>query len=169
SRLIAVRRDDLVIVNTYVPQGRAVETDYFRYKLEWFSRLKKYFAALQKKSLSVIWVGDFNVAPLPIDVHNPKRLLGSVGYHPDEHKALASVAELGFTDIFRKHVPGPGQYTFWDYRAKDALAKGLGWRVDHIWALGPIAEKSRRAWIDTAPRTWERPSDHTVIAAEFER
>jgi len=144
------------------------DSERFQYKLEWFRRLKKYFADLVREEKSVIWLGDFNVAPDPIDVYDPKRLLGSVAYHPDEHKVLALVKELGFVDIFRKHVPEPNQYSFWDFRIKGALDKGLGWRVDHIWALGSVAARSKRAWIDIQPRTWERPSDHTLICAEFD-
>ena len=115
----------------------------------------------------LVWLGDFNVAPEPIDVHDPKRLLGHVGFHPDEHRALAAVKAWGFVDIFRKHRPEPGNYSFWDYRVRDSVARGLGWRVDHILATGPMAGASVRAWIDREPRTWERPSDHTPVAAEF--
>ena len=100
-------------------------------------------------------------------MHNPKRLLGSVGYHPDEHAALAKVKSSGFTDIFRKHCPDEGQYTFWDYRVKENVVRGLGWRVDHIWANEAGAQNSKRAWIDKEPRLWEKPSDHTPIVAEF--
>jgi exodeoxyribonuclease-3 len=100
-------------------------------------------------------------------VHNPKRLLGNVGYHPDEHAALAKVKSSGFTDVFRKHCTDDGNYTFWDYRVKDGVARGLGWRVDHIWANQAAAESSMRSWIDREPRLWEKPSDHTPILAEF--
>ncbi len=62
----------------------------------------------------------------------------------------------------------PAQYTFWDYRAKDGVNRGTGWRVDHIWATRPLAERSTRAWIDMEPRLKERPSDHTFIVAEFD-
>ena len=76
--------------------------------------------------------------------------------------------DWGFVDLFRKHCDQPCLFTFWDYRVKDGVAKGLGWRVDHIWAMGPVASQSKRAWIDRAPRGWEKPSDHTVICAEFD-
>ncbi|RLE30682.1 exodeoxyribonuclease III, partial [Candidatus Acetothermia bacterium] len=44
---------------------------------------------------------------------------------------------------------------------------GLGWRVDHIWATRPLAERSVDAWIDREARRAKRPSDHTFLAAEF--
>lgn len=167
TRLIAIKAGKVNIINTYIPQGVAPDSEKFQYKLQWFERIRGFFDSRYKKSDILIWCGDFNVAPEPIDVHNPKRLLGSVGYHPDEHKALAAVKEWGFTDVFRKHMPDGGNYTFWDYRVKDGVSKGLGWRVDHIWGTAKAAEKSVKAWIDVEPRLWEKPSDHTPILAEF--
>jgi exodeoxyribonuclease-3 len=65
-------------------------------------------------------------------------------------------------------VPDGGHYTFWDYRIRNALARGIGWRVDHIWATEPMARQCRRAWIDVELRRSERPSDHAPILTEFE-
>jgi len=108
------------------------------------------------------------VAPEPIDVHDPKRLLGHVCFHPEVHKALRDVMAWGFVDVFRKHCPDPQQYTFWDYRVRDAVERGLGWRVDHVMATQPLAERSIRAYIDIAPRLRPKPSDHTFVVAEFD-
>ncbi len=167
TRLIAVRVMGVDIVNTYVPQGTSPDSDRFQYKLQWFGRLLDYFSRRFMPGGRLVWLGDFNVAPEPIDVHDPKRLLGHVGYHPDEHRALAAVKSWGFVDIFRKHHPEAGHYTFWDYRVRDSVARGLGWRVDHIWATGAMAALSVDASIDREPRTWEKPSDHTPLVAEF--
>lgn len=167
TRLLAVKIGKLNVVNTYIPQGVSPDSEKFRYKLEWFRRLGSFFDARFKKDDMVLWLGDFNVAPEPIDVHNPKRLLGSVGYHPDEHRELALVREWGFVDLYRKLNPDGGNYTFWDYRVKDGVAKGLGWRVDHIWGTAPVEKKLVRSWIDVAPRLMEKPSDHTPILAEI--
>lgn len=167
SRLIAVKAGPVNIVNTYVPQGTSPDSEKFQYKLNWFARLEDFFGTRYNHKKPLLWLGDFNVAPEPFDVHNPKRLLGSVGYHPDEHAALARVKAGGFIDIFRKHCSDDGNYTFWDYRVKDGVSKGLGWRVDHIWGNAAAAEKSVRSWIDREPRLWEKPSDHTPILAEF--
>ena len=167
TRLIAVRVMGVDIVNTYVPQGTSPDSDRFQYKLQWFGRLLDYFSRRFTAGDRLVWLGDFNVAPEPIDVHDPKRLLGHVGYHPDEHRALAAVKSWGFVDIFRKHHPEAGHYTFWDYRVRDSVARGLGWRVDHIWATGAMAALSVDASIDREPRTWEKPSDHTPLVAEF--
>ena len=92
-----------------------------------------------------------------------------VDFHPLAREALEQVRQWGFVDIFRKHHPDePGQYTFWDYRVRGALERGLGWRVDHIWATEPLAQKSKRAWVDLEARKAKQPSDHTFLAAEFD-
>jgi len=167
TRLISIRVANMHVVNTYVPQGTSPDSDRFQYKLAFFERIRAYFEGRFRPDDRIIWVGDFNVAPEPIDVHDPKRLLGHVGYHPEEHRALARVKAWGFTDIFRLHRPEAGQYTFWDYRVRDAVSRGLGWRVDHIWGTEPMAKLSTEAWIDRDVRLWERPSDHAPMAAVF--
>lgn len=167
-RMITAYIHEMPIVNTYVPQGTAPDSERFQYKLRWFQRLGGYFSERFQPREPLLWVGDFNVAPEPIDVYDPEGLLGSICFHPEEHKALASVKAWGFTDVFRMHNPGEKAYTFWDYRVPHAFRRGLGWRVDHIWATTCLAEKSRRSWIDVAPRQLPRPSDHTFIVAEFD-
>jgi exodeoxyribonuclease-3 len=167
-RLITVQLGDIRIVNTYIPQGQDPASDVFQYKLRWFSRLRDFFESRFSPDRPFIWAGDFNVAPKPIDVHDPKGLLGSVGYHPDEHRALASVMDWGFVDVYRKHKPDDPTHTFWDYRIPNGVKRGLGWRVDHICATQPLAAVSIDAWIDIKPRLQKRPSDHTFIVAEFD-
>ncbi len=168
SRLITVRTAGIVIVNTYVPQGTDPASERFRYKLEWFGRLRKFFEERFRKDEPLVWAGDFNVAPEPIDVYDPVKLRGQIGFHPDEQAALAGVKEWGFVDVFRRHRKEAGQFSFWDYRMRDGVRKNLGWRVDHIWATEVMAERSINSYIDITPRLWERPSDHAVLAAEFE-
>lgn len=167
SRLIAAQVNGLSIVNTYIPQGTDPSSEKFIYKLQWFERILKFFNEKFNRDEPLLWLGDFNVAPEPLDVYNPEKLSGSIGFHPDEHRALGKIKEWGFVDIFRKYHPEGGHYTFWDYRVRDAVKNGMGWRVDHIWASRPAAERSLDSFIDINPRLWEKPSDHTCIAAIF--
>lgn len=170
DRLIIATYDDLTIINTYVPQGQETESPQFAYKLEWFARLRKYLQTHFQPQDKIIWCGDFNVAPENIDVHDPKRILGHVCFNPEVWKAYEDVKSWGFTDIFRKHHPGvAGQYTFFDYRIKDSVKRKLGWRVDHILATKSLALRSESCTIDLATRLAEKPSDHLVIYAKWER
>jgi exodeoxyribonuclease-3 len=166
-RMITATIHKIPVVNTYVPQGYHPLAKQFREKLEWFHMLYDYFDRNFSADEPLLWLGDFNVAPEPVDVHDPEKLLGQVGFHPDEHEALKRFSAWGFSDVFRMHCQDPEQYTFWDYRAKNALARKKGWRIDHIWATKPLSQKSVNAWIDIQPRLKEKPSDHTPVVAEF--
>ncbi|HOF04988.1 MAG TPA: exodeoxyribonuclease III [Syntrophales bacterium] len=168
DRLLRVDFPDFSVVNTYVPQGRERETPHFAYKLAWFDRLRAYFSRNFTPGQPLIWCGDLNVAPEDIDVHDPQRLRGHVCFTPEVWEAFDRVKAWGFIDVFRRHHPGEaGQYTFFDYRVPRAVERQLGWRVDHILATAPLAERSRQCRIDMAPRRAEKPSDHTVVLAEF--
>ena len=167
-RLVRVEINGVVIVNTYIPQGYLRESEKFDYKLKWFKRLRRYFDKNFKPSEPVLWVGDFNVAPEPIDVYDPEGLSGHVCFCHEVTDALNEVMQWGFVDVFRKHCSKPGQYTFWDYRMRGSFKRNLGWRLDHIMATRPLAKKSTNCYIDKEPRFAERPSDHTPIVAEFD-
>jgi exodeoxyribonuclease-3 len=168
ARLIQLRVLGIPLLNTYVPHGTAPDSEQFQYKLKWLLRLRAFLERHFRPEEPLIWVGDFNVAPEARDVYDPQGLKGSIGFHPEEHRALEEVRKWGLMDVFRLHVTEGGNYTFWDYRLRNAVARGMGWRVDHIWATETMARRSKRAWIDLEPRRSERPSDHTPIVAEFE-
>ena len=167
ARLIKAEINGIVIINTYVPQGYLPESEKFEYKLNWFDRLHRYFKKNFKPTDPVLWMGDFNIAPQPIDVYDPGALLGHVCFHPEVHKALDKVLKWGFVDVFRLHCSEAGQYTFWDYRLPNSFKRNLGWRLDHIMATKPLAANSTACYIDKEPRTADRPSDHTLLVAEF--
>ncbi len=167
-RLLRAVIAGIPVVNTYIPQGRALDSEQFAYKLAWLARLGDFFARHYAPDQPLLWMGDFNVAPEAIDIHDPKGLALHVAFHPDVRAALERVRRWGFVDVFRRHHPDePGQYTYWDYRAVGAVDRNIGWRVDHVWATAPLAGRSVRAWIDVAARRAERPSDHTFLVAEF--
>ncbi|MFP4394684.1 MAG: exodeoxyribonuclease III [Anaerolineales bacterium] len=169
SRLLRATYGDVHIVNTYAPQGRSPDSEHFAYKLQWFGRLRALFERCYSPDDLLVWVGDFNVATEDIDVHDPDGLRGHVDFHPEAQAALEDVRAWGFVDVFRQHHPDePEQFTYWDYRARNPIERGVGWRVDHIWATEPLAATSTAAWIDVAARRAERPSDHTFLTAEFE-
>jgi exodeoxyribonuclease-3 len=170
ARLIRAEIDGIAVVNTYVPQGRDVESPHFQYKLEWLARLEAFFRQHYSPTRPVLWMGDLNVAPEPIDVYDPKRLANHVDFHPDARAALERVCAWGLVDVFRRfHADEPEQYTYWDYRARNPVEKKVGWRIDHIMATEPLAARAVGSWIDVQARLAERPSDHTFLVAEFSR
>ncbi len=168
ARLIRGRLGPLHLVNTYVPQGYEVDSDRWRYKLEWFERLKQLFEREYSPDDLVLWVGDLNVAPEDRDVYDPERLRGAVCFHPEEQAALRRVMEWGFEDVFRRFCDEPKQFSFFDYRLPKAVERGLGWRLDHVLATAPLARKAAACYIDLEPRRLPKPSDHTPVVAEFD-
>ncbi|MBN2468347.1 MAG: exodeoxyribonuclease III [Deltaproteobacteria bacterium] len=168
ARLMRGTLRNIPIVNAYVPQGVSPDSEKFQFKLDWFRRIRDYFSEYFDPRKPLLWVGDFNVAVEDRDVYDPQALYGSIGFHPDEQRALAEVKKWGFVDVFRKHNAHGGIYTFWDYRVPGAVKRGIGWRIDHIWATECLAEKSVRALVDVSPRLFSKPSDHTFVVAEFD-
>lgn len=166
ARIISGELDGVTILNTYVPNGTAVGTDKWEYKLRWLSRVRGLIGDFLPGDL--IWLGDINIAPTPNDVYNSPRFLGGVGHHPLEFKLLADIVDLGLTDCFRKFTSGPGHYTYWDFVILTSVAKNFGWRIDHIYASQSMADRCFKCEIDKAPRSMDKPSDHTPVWAEFE-
>ncbi|MBI2438370.1 MAG: exodeoxyribonuclease III [Lentisphaerae bacterium] len=167
TRLVAAQFGAIQVVNTYVPQGRSIEHEMYQYKLQWFERLEKWFNRHFTPKELLVWVGDLNVAPEAIDIHNAAEQENHVCYHKDVRAAFARTLAWGFVDVFRKYHPEGGQYTFFDYRTFNAVKRNMGWRVDHILATAPLADKSLASYIDLAPRLKPQASDHTVLVAEF--
>jgi exodeoxyribonuclease-3 len=167
ARLIRVTYQGVPIINTYIPQGYLIDSPKYQYKLEWFTRLRRYFDKHLSPKKPAIWCGDMNVAPRPIDVHSPEKHLKHVCYHEDVRKAYAETVAWGFVDVFLKLYPDRQQYTFWDYRQPSSLDANKGWRIDHILATPPLAEKVAEVAVDLEPRRAKDPSDHTFLWAEF--
>ncbi len=169
DRLIAAALAGIGIINAYVPQGFKMQNPQFAYKLEWFKRFEAYLSRHFSSKKPLILCGDLNVAREEIDVHNPKRILGHVDFNPQVWEDFDRIKAWGLVDVFRKHHPGePNQYTFFDYRVPGTVERGLGWRVDHILATPVLAKKSIDCSIDMKPRLAEKPSDHTILHAEFD-
>ena len=168
TRLAHLRLNGIDVVNTYVPQGQALDSEKFAFKLEWLARLRKYFdARFLPERDNVLWVGDINVAPLPMDVHDSKLVWPHVCHCQEVIDAFAAVVDWGFVDIFRKYLPDPGTFTFWDYRQRSAYERNRGWRIDHVLAGAKLAAAATGCAVDKEPRAMERPSDHTFVFADF--
>lgn len=167
TRVIAGLFGDLWVLNTYVPQGKSIDHQDYLVKQEFLTRTGAMINRLRASGKEVLWVGDLNVAPTEIDVTNPKTKKNHVCYH-SAIRDLFQKVRLDMVDVFRKHRPGPGEYTFFDYRVKDSLERNIGWRIDHVLATPALAEKSKDSWVDRNPRSWDRPSDHTALLAVFD-
>jgi exodeoxyribonuclease-3 len=165
-RIIQVLVDGIRIMNTYAPQGSSIASEKYSYKLAWFAQLRKFFDTQLNLGNPIVWLGDLNVAPEPIDVYHPEKRINDPDFHIDARNAYKHAVAWGFTDVFRQLHPGRIQYTYWDY-FRDALKNNLGWRIDHILATPSLAAQCTAADVDLEPRLAEGASDHTVMWADF--
>lgn len=165
-RIIQTVVAGIPIINTYVPQGYSITSDKYVYKLAWFRRLRRYFETALYPEQPAIWLGDLNIAPEPIDVYHPDKRVNDPDFHIDARNAYKETASWGFIDTFRKLHPDAVQYTYWDY-FRNSFERNYGWRIDHIMATAPLAERCVRAEVDMSVRALKSTSDHTVVWAEF--
>jgi exodeoxyribonuclease III len=167
ARLLSVEINGIRIVNVYIPNGQAVGSEKYQFKLEWIGRLRRFFDESYDCRTPVLLCGDFNVAPEDRDVHDPRLWQNRILCSEAERAALQNVKDWGFTDAFRRHTEEGGHYSWWDYRA-GGFRRNLGLRIDHIWVSAPLAARNQGTVIDKEPRGWERPSDHAPVIAEFD-
>lgn len=154
------------ILNLYVPNGESVGSEKYQYKLNWLHKLDLFLKHELTQHKQVLVMGDFNIAPADIDVHNPKRWVGHVLCSDKERQAFQDMLAVGLKDCFRALSPEDKAYSWWDYRL-NAFKRNWGLRIDHILASTDLASHCKHCYIDLEPRTWERPSDHTPVVAEF--
>jgi exodeoxyribonuclease III len=166
KRVITGVLDGVRIVNLYVPNGSAVGSDKYAYKLRWLGLLRDYLTVLLGQHPDVLVCGDFNIALEDRDIHDPKGRDKEVMATDAERQALKAVLELGLADAFRKFNQEDGQFSWWDYRAA-AFRRNLGWRIDHHYLSPSLYERAKSCVIDKTPRTLEKPSDHAPVVVEL--
>lgn len=154
------------IVNLYVPNGSAVGSEKYAYKLQWLAILKEYLQVLLKSQPAICVCGDFNIALEAIDIHDKVNPENHIMASEPERQALRDILALGFADAFRKFTSEGGHYTWWDYRTA-AFRRNLGWRIDHHYLTPALYEQAKSCTIDVTPRKLPQPSDHTPIIVEF--
>ncbi|MFD0987516.1 exodeoxyribonuclease III [Methyloligella solikamskensis] len=154
------------IANLYLPNGNPADGPKYDYKLAWMDRLKARAAELLTYEEPMVMAGDYNVIPMPDDVYNPAAWVDDALFKPETRARFRSLLNLGLTDAFRACHDEAHQYTFWDYQA-GAWQKNRGLRIDHLLLSPQAADLLRSCEIDTAPRGWEKPSDHVPIWIEL--
>lgn len=167
KRVLAATIAGIRVICIYVPNGASVDSDKYEYKLQWFSQLLRYVQMTLQHHEKVVILGDYNIAPHDIDVHDPKVWQGQVLVSDKERACFQHLLELGLSDAFRVLNPDAAAYSWWDYRL-NAFKRNLGLRIDHILATKAVLNKAIGCEIDKTPRTWERPSDHTPVILRLE-
>lgn len=154
------------LVSAYFPNGQSPDSDKFVYKLGWLKALENWLKEELTQNSRLALLGDFNIAPSDIDVHDPSKWIGQNLVSPEERKAFHQLLELGLTDSFRMFEQAPKSFSWWDYRMM-GFRRNAGMRIDHILLSDALKEKCNSSIIDKEPRTWEQPSDHAPVVAEI--
>jgi len=167
KRVLAATYGHLRVICLYVPNGESVASDKYRYKLAWLEALSAWLAEEIARYPKLAVMGDFNIAPEPADVHDPKLWEGQVLFSEPERAALRRLNSLGLVDSFRLFAQPENAFTWWDYRM-NAFKRNRGLRIDHILLSPALAAICRSVRIDREMRALDRPSDHAPVIAELD-
>ena len=166
KRLISAEINGIKIINVYVPNGSSLESDKFEYKIKWLSCLASFLDEQEKKGELICLMGDFNVAPSHLDIHDPEKYEGGIMASELERSALNNVLKGRLIDSFRIFEKNSGHWSWWDYR-NNAYELNKGWRIDHIYICRELSSKLKSCVIDSTPRGNLRPSDHAPIMIDL--
>jgi len=171
ARVIAGTIRGIRVISAYFPNGKTVGSEHYAYKLQWMEKLRGYLEAASSPTKPLVLAGDFNVAPRDSDVASPDSWADSVLCHADVRAALQKMADWGLVDVFARHHPEGGVYSWWDYRML-AFPRNEGLRIDHIFATDVLAKHCTGARVDRderrAKKTETKASDHAPVLAEFD-
>jgi exodeoxyribonuclease-3 len=166
-RVLAVTIDGVRVVNLYVPNGQAVGSEKYDYKLAWLATLRDYLRDELSSHERLVVLGDFNIAPADEDVYDAEKWGDAILCSPLERKALGNLLDLGLTDVFRKFEQPEKAFSWWDYRAA-GFRRNAGLRIDLILTSDAMTSCCTASYVDKEPRAWDRPSDHAPVIAEFD-
>src|SRR5436190_14824009 len=88
ARVLAVTVDSLRIYSIYAPNGQAVGSPAYDYKLKWYGRLQKCLREKESSAQPLVVCGDFNVAPKDEDVYDPELWRGAIMCSDGERAAF---------------------------------------------------------------------------------
>jgi exodeoxyribonuclease-3 len=162
ARYVEATIGGLRVASVYVPNGTALGTDRFAYKLAFLARMRAHAARLLEQDECLVIGGDYNVAPRPIDVYDAKALDGTICYHPDERAALRGLLHLGLYDAYREYRPSGDEFSWWHYQGR-AFQAGQGLRIDHLLLSAAAIDRLQAAGIDARPRHAKAASDHAPV------
>jgi exodeoxyribonuclease-3 len=166
ARIVSAMCGGVRVSSVYVPNGRALDHEHYRYKLAWMDRLLHHLERTASAADDVVVLGDFNIAPTDDDVYDPAQFVGATHTSEPERAALQALEDWGLVDVFRRFRPEPGIYSWWDYRAGD-FHQGRGLRIDLILASASVVARSEWCVIDRNARKGKQPSDHAPVVLDL--
>jgi exodeoxyribonuclease-3 len=170
-RIVAATCGGVRVHSVYVPNGRSLDSDQYPIKLAWLARLREFLAASYAPDDPVAVCGDFNVAPVDADVYDPEKFVGTTHTSAAEREALGAILDWGLEDVFRRHHPEGGIFSWWDYRAGD-FHSGRGMRIDLVLLSKVLADTASASRVDRNARkkspAGNKPSDHAPVIVDID-
>ncbi|HRP74992.1 MAG TPA: exodeoxyribonuclease III [Rhodocyclaceae bacterium] len=164
KRIIAASIQDVRIICGYFPNGQAVGSEKFEYKLRWLAALTEWVRDELGSHERLVLTGDFNIAPEDRDAH--PEWSDEIHVSAPERAAFTHLTDLGLIDAFRLFDQPERSFSWWDYRMM-AFRRNFGLRIDHILVSAAMRAACTACTIDKAPRRLERPSDHAPVVLEL--
>jgi len=168
ARMVSAVCSGVRVVSLYAPNGRVVDSPFYRAKLTWYERLARWLRETVTPTDALVLGGDYNVAPADADVWDPAACHGGTHVSEPERRAFRTLCDWGLVDAYRAHCAEPGRYTWWDYRAGN-FHKNFGMRIDHLLVSKPVAARVVWAEIDREARKGKPlPSDHAPLVLDLD-
>jgi exodeoxyribonuclease III len=168
ARMLSAVCGGVRVVSLYAPNGRVLDSPFYRAKLAWYERRARWLAEARDPGEPMALGGDFNVAPTDVDVWDPVACHGGTHVSEPERLAFGKLCGWGLVDAYRLQRPEPGRYTWWDYRAGN-FHKNFGMRIDHLLVTKPLATRVVWVEIDREARKGKPiPSDHAPLAIDLD-
>lgn len=166
QRVLAADIMGIRVICAYIPNGQAVDSDKYHYKMRWLMALSAWLKTELTLHPKLMLLGDYNIAPEDRDCHDPAAWIGQVLVSPREREAFSTLQNLGLCDSFRLFEQAEKSFSWWDYRMM-GFRRNFGMRIDHILVSDALKSFCSAAYIDKTPRKLERPSDHTPVVLEL--
>jgi len=162
ARVIAGTVDGVRVIGAYIPNGQALDSDKFVYKMAWLDGLRAWLKDELARHDKLVLMGDFNIAPEDRDCYDPEAFVGQTHTSPQERAHFQALLDLGLTDAYRMFEQVPKSYSWWDYRML-GFQKNRGLRIDHILVSNGLKPGVKSCVIDRAMRKLPKPSDHAPV------
>lgn len=165
-RVLAATINGVRIIDLYVPNGQALDSPKFEYKMQWLDGLENFLTTELATHEKLVMLGDFNITYDDRDVHDPAAWENKIHCSDIERQRLQRLLDIGVTDCFRQFDQEPDTFSWWDYRG-GAFWKNRGLRIDYLFASAAMAAVCTSCDIDKRTRMRKQPSDHAPVFAEF--